>query len=169
MTIEKYLQQHYTSGTVEEYARALNSYLLNYPNAPLAKYNDVMQYIGALRNRYTNNRTLRKILSAIKAYYAYLCDAGIRKDNPAQSIRLRDKVNKDIQLQDLFTSEELEKLLDRKEPYKNIGYKNKVMMGLLVYQALQPQEIGSLTTQDVDLAAGTIDIKATAKTKHRHL
>jgi integrase/recombinase XerD len=169
MTIKQYLQQHYASGTVEEYTRAINSYLSNYPNAPAAKYNDVVQYIGVLRNRYNNTATLRKILSAIKAYYAYLCEEGIRKDNPAKMIRLRDKVNKDIQLQDLFTTQELEKLLERKEPYKNIGYKNKVMMGLLIYQALQPQEICSLTIEDINLTAGTIYIKSTTKTHARTL
>lgn len=169
MTVKQYLQQHYASGTVEEYTRAVNSYLSNYPNAPAAKYNDVVQYIGALRTRYNNTATLRKILSAIKAYYAYLCEEGIRKDNPAKMIRLKDKVNKDIQLQDLFTTQELEKLLERKEPYKNIGYKNKVMMGLLIYQGLQPQEMCSLTIEDINLTAGTIYIKSTTKTYARTL
>ncbi len=169
MTIKQYLQQQYASGTVEEYTRAVNSYLSNYPNAPAAKYNDVVQYIGALRTRYNNTATLRKITSAIKAYYAYLCEVGIRKDNPAKAIKLRDKINKDIQLQDLFTTQELEKLLERKEPYKNIGYKNKVMMGLLIYQALQPQEICKLTIEDINLTAGTVYIKATTKTHARTL
>jgi integrase/recombinase XerD len=169
MTIKQYLQQHYASGTVEEYTRAINSYLSNYPDAPAAKYNDVVQYIGALRNRYNNTATLRKTVSAIKSYYAYLCEEGIRKDNPAKAIKLRDRINKDIQLQDLFTTQELEKLLERKEPYKNIGYKNKVMMGLLIYQALQPQEICNLTIEDINLTAGTIYIKATTTTNARTL
>lgn len=169
MTIKQYLQQHYAGSTAEEYTRAVNRYLSNYPDAPAAKYNDVVQYIGALRKKYCHTATLRKILSAIKAYYAYLCEAGIRKDNPAKMIRLKDKVNKDIQLQDLFTSAELEKLLGRKEPYKNTGYKNKVMMGLLIYQALQPQEMCNLTIEDINLTAGTIYIKSTAKTHNRAL
>jgi len=169
MTIKEYLQQQYASGTVEEYTKAINSYLSNYPDAPAAKYNDVVQYVGALRTRYNNTSTLRKTVSAIKSYYAYLCEAGIRKDNPAKMIRLKDKVNKDIQLQDLFTTQELEKLLERKEPYKNIGYKNKVMMGLLIYQGLQPQEICRLTIEDINLTAGTIYIKATTTSNARAL
>jgi integrase/recombinase XerD len=169
MTIKQYLQQQYASGTVEEYTRAVNSYLSNYPNAPAAKYNDVVQYIGLLRKKYYHTATLRKILSAIKAYYAYLCEEGIRKDNPAKIIRLKDKVNKDIQLQDLFTTQELEKLLGRKEPYKNTGYKNKVMMSLLIYQGLQPQEMCRLTIEDINLTAGTVYIKSTTKTHNRTL
>lgn len=169
MTIKQYLQQHYASGTVEEYTSIVNSYLLNKTDAVTARHSDIVHYIGSLRKRYGSKSTLRKIVSAIKAYYAYLCEVGIRKDNPAKMIRLKDKVNKDIQLQDLFTSEELEKLLERKEPFKNTGCKNKVMMSLLIYQGLQPQEICNLTVEDIDLTAGTIYIKSTTKTHARML
>ncbi|MBC7510220.1 MAG: hypothetical protein H7320_15970, partial [Ferruginibacter sp.] len=66
-----------------------------------------------LRNRYRNASTISRIVSGIKVYYDYLCSEGIRNDNPTKAIKLRDKPSRDIQLQDLFTTEELAFLLNR--------------------------------------------------------
>jgi integrase/recombinase XerD len=106
---------------------------------------------------------------SIKAYYTYLCDSGQRADNPAGSIRLRDPRSRDIQLQDLFTMAELEVLLHRKERYGHLESRNKVLMSLLIYQALYPVEMEALSTGDINLESGTIHINATAKTHSRQL
>jgi integrase/recombinase XerD len=84
-------------------------------------------------------------------------------------IRLRDKISRDIQLQDLFSTEELEVLLNRAERFNNLTYRNKVLMSLLVYQALHPQEIAALQTGNINLEAGTVHIIATAKASGREL
>ena len=44
--------------------------------------------------------------------------------NPAKSIRLRDKRSRDIQLQDLFKTTELEQLLEKKERYQLLKNRN---------------------------------------------
>ncbi|WP_235954617.1 hypothetical protein [Cyclobacterium salsum] len=87
-------------------------------------HKDIADYLGALRKRYGNPATLNRILCSIKAYYGYLHASGRRKDNPPGSVRRRDRQGRDIQLQDLFTPEELEKLLDRKERYAVLTYRN---------------------------------------------
>jgi integrase/recombinase XerD len=113
--------------------------------------------------------TLRGVVCAIKAYYAYLCHRGIREDNPAKLIRLKDKALKDIQLQDLFTTAELEAMLMRAEPYKKFIHRNRVLMSLLIYQGLRPQEVAGLRVGDIDLAAATVYIKATSQSSARTL
>jgi integrase/recombinase XerD len=169
MSIEEYLRQHYSPDTVKIYKRDIEIYLSNHPAAATAVYKDITGYIGALRQRYSKPATISRILSSIKVYYGYLCDAGIRNDNPTKAVKLRDKQNKDIQLQDLFTSEELEALMNRKERYTNLDYRNKVLIGLLIYQALHPGEIEKLTIENINLAAGSIYIKSTHKTNSRVL
>ena len=104
-----------------------------------------------------------------KVYYAYLCSEGIRNDNPTKAIKLRDKQSRDIQLQDLFTTEELEILLHRKERYTNLDYRNKVLSSLLIYQALHPREMESLLIENINLDSGSIYIKPTYKTNSRTL
>jgi integrase/recombinase XerD len=169
MSIEKYLEQHYSPDTATAYKREIAIYLSNYPAAEKANYKDLTNCIGSLRQRYKNVATIGRIVSSIKVYYDYLCSEGIREDNPSKAIKLRDKISRDIQLQDLFTAEELEQLLSRKERYINLDYRNKVLISLFIYQALQPREAEILTMGDINLHTGSIYIKATAKTNARGL
>lgn len=169
MNLEQYLKQHYTPDTAIAYNREIEIYLSNYPEADQAVYKNVLSYVGSLRNRYSNASTLNRIVSSIKVYYDYLCQEGIRYDNPARAVQLKDLRSRDIQLQDLFTTEELERLLHRKERYKYLDYRNKVLISLVVYQALHPAEMELLQTSDINLTEGTVYIKATPKTNSRTL
>lgn len=169
MKLNEYLQQHYTKKTANAYIREIEIFITNHPNAKKYNYSEVMNYLGELRVKYKNSKTINRILSSIKAYYSYLCFIEIRKDNPTKSILLRDKISRDIQLQDLFTIEELETLLHRKERYTNLEYRNKVLMSLLIYQGLQPRELANISIQDINLQQATIYIKATTNTNSREL
>lgn len=164
-----YLRQHYTPETAKAYKREIENYLSNFTAASTANYKDITGYIGLLRNRYGKASTLNRIVSSIKVYYDYLCSEGIRNDNPARAIKLRDKRSRDIQLQDLFTAEELEMLLNRKERYTHLDYRNKVLCSLLIYQALYPQEMEAIAVGDINLQEGNMYIKPTAKTNGRSL
>ena len=169
MILEQYLKSHYSPDTAKAYKREIEIYLSNYPAAEKANYKDLTNYIGALRQRYNKPATISRILSSIKVYYDYLCSEGIRNDNPTKAIKLRDKQSRDIQLQDLFTTEELEILLNRKERYTNLDYRNKVLSSLLIYQALHPGEIENLLIENINLDSGSIYIKPTYKTNSRTL
>jgi len=169
-TLNTYLQKHYTKKTAIAYQREIEIYISNNKKAEKFTYAEIVNYIGILRTKYSNAKTINRILSSIKAYYSYLCFIGIRKDNPTKSIRLRDKQSRDIQLQDLFTSDELETLLtSKKERYTNLDYRNKVLISLLVYQALKPNEIEALQCDEINLEQATIYIKSSAKNNSRTL
>jgi len=167
--LEAYLQQHYTPETARAYKREIEIFLSNFSAADRANYNDITNYMGLLRTRYSKASTLNRLLSSIKVYYDYLCSQGVRNDNPARAITLRDQRRRDIQLQDLFTTEELEILLDRKERYTHLDYRNKVLCSLLIYQALHPTELENLLVEHIDLQQGNIYIKATPKSNARTL
>jgi integrase/recombinase XerD len=169
MTIKKYLLGHYTADTTKIYLYEIENYIANYPQAAGAVYKDIVSYIGALREKYSNASTLNRILCSIRAYYDFLCYTGRRSDNPARSIKLRDQRSRDIQLQDLFTSGELETLLNRPERYNNLAHRNRVLISLLVYQALLPGEMEALTVQDINLDTGSVYIKPTVSTNKREL
>ncbi|MFY0254668.1 tyrosine-type recombinase/integrase [Chitinophaga sp. 30R24] len=169
MTLYEYLEKHYTPATVEGYHREITIFLSSYPAAPLAGYAELISYLSVLRERYNNTATLNRILCSIKVYYDYLCSTGTRNDHPGRSILLRDQRSRDVQLQDLFIPDELERLLDRKERYQALYYRNRVLMGLLVYQGLKPQEMALICVTDVNLEAGSIYIKFTHTTNSRTL
>jgi integrase/recombinase XerD len=98
-----------------------------------------------------------------------LVEIGERDDNPAKPIRLRDKRSRDIQTQDLFTPQELERLLDRKERYRVLKNRNLLVISLFIYQGLSNREIKNLRVQDIDLKEGKINIKASGKNNGRIL
>ncbi|GAL85771.1 integrase family protein [Sporocytophaga myxococcoides] len=168
-TLEEYLKSRYTAKTAQSYKREIEIYQGNNPAADKARYQDIVNYIGSLRTRYRNPQTLSRILSSIKAYYDFLSSTGKRKDNPGKAIRLRDKQSKDIQLQDLFTTEELEQLLNRKERYNALEYRNKVLMSLLIYQALKPEEITQFRADEINLSRATVYIRGSGKNNSREL
>jgi len=170
MNLNEYLQENYTKQTAKAYQREIEIYISNNKKSEHYTYSEIINYIGILRKRYRNPQTINRILASIKAYYSYLCFIRLRNDNPSKSIRLRDKISRDIQLQDLFTTEELETLLTaKKERYKALEMRNKVLISLLIYQALKPQEIEQIQAQDIDLAQATIYIKSSPKNNARTL
>lgn len=164
-----YLHLHYSKETALAYEREIDIFLFNHPQAWKMSYKDLLEYVGFLRKRYSNMATLNRIVSSIKVYYDFLCDMGVRDDQPARNIRLRGRRNRDVQLQDLLTRDELELLLNRCERYGALETRNRVLMSLVVYQALLPQEMEAITTTDLNLEAGEIYIHPTPKTKGRTL
>lgn len=167
--MKTYLQTHYSKATAKAYAREITNYISNCPNAQTALYKDITEYIGLLRKRYKNPSTLGRIVASIKVYYDYLCDADIRSDNPAKSVKLRDQRSNDIQLQDLFTPQELEELLSSKERYYSIAERNQVLISIFIYQGILPQEAAAIELKDINLPEATITIKATTNTNKRVL
>lgn len=171
MTLKEYLQKRHTTSTAERYHKDIQNYLesITEQKAKTATYSDVMDYVGMLRKKYSNPQTIKVIIHAIKKYYYWLNHTGQRKTHPCRNLKLKEKANRDVQIQDLFKPEELELLLERKERYKDVKIKNQVIISLLIYQALTRNDIVSLTLRDIDLEAGTIYIKADTKTNSRTL
>ena len=76
MTLEEYLHARYTVETIKAYKREIEIYQNNFKQAEKADYKAIVQYIGSLRNRYHNPRTINRILASIKAYYDFLSSSG---------------------------------------------------------------------------------------------
>ena len=169
MNLQVYLKSHLQESTAKSYYYHINKFRLLNRNTEHYNYKKVMQYVEELRKNYPPN-TLKSILFALKKYYEYLIEAGIRKDNPAQSIKFRDAKEISIQHQDLFTDKELQELLEpRKERYPFLTLKNRIIISLLVHQAPTLGELVQLELNDIDLEKATIQIKPTALTNKRIL
>jgi integrase/recombinase XerD len=172
MELKNYLKQELAPSTVKRYLREIKLYFISVENHQTADYTTIVNYIGSLRKRQPSIERSRNVgcsLHAIKRYYSFLVATNQREDNPAKSIKLRDKISRDIQVQDLFKTKELELLLDRKERYPLLKNKNKIVLSLLIYQALKVGEIANLTLKNIDLEKGSIKIKGDRKTNSRTL
>jgi integrase/recombinase XerD len=167
MEFVEYLHNQNAPGTVKRYQREIELFFFSLERIETASYQQIMDYLGKLRKE--GKKDVKVSLYAIKKYYNYLVQTEKRNDNPAKSIRLRDKKCRDIQLQDLFKPEELELLLERKERYGILKNRNKIIISLLIYQGLTNGEIKALELKDIDLEEGAIYIKATNKSNGRTL
>jgi integrase len=65
--------------------------------------------------------------------------------------------------------EELQMLMKRENRYENLDTRNKVIISLLIYQALTNAEIINLNVSNIDLDTGTIKIKASRNISGRTL
>jgi integrase/recombinase XerD len=169
--LEGYLHGKYSPRTVKIYLLDIGRYLqyMGQKRAEKASYRDVMEYVDYLRKAYHNPGTINRMLYAVKAWYFYLITSGKRPDHPCRQLRLKDARAGDIQLQDLFSSVELEKILQRKERYPLVTLRNRTVISLLVYQGLRLAEIPRVRLEDIDLGSGSIYIRAMTRTVARTL
>ncbi|MEM6771512.1 MAG: tyrosine-type recombinase/integrase, partial [Bacteroidota bacterium] len=107
---------------------------------------------------------------AIKSYYRFLVVSGRRADHPGSRLRLRDLVRGQVQTQDFLAPNELALLLrPRPERYPLLENRNRVIIGLLVHQALLIREIGALKMDNIELEKGLVSVPETSKTEARKL
>ena len=164
MKLEEYLQKKYSKSTLASNLYNIKRFTDYYQNkSETAAYTDILNYIAHLRKNYDlHPKTLRHCLSGVKIYFNYLLEIGKRKDHPCSELFLKDKINKQIQVDNLYSLETLENFLKtfkikRKERLKR---RNEVIITLLIYQALTVSEISNLEVENIDLESGEIQIKS---------
>jgi integrase/recombinase XerD len=169
--LSDYLFEKYSPQTVKIYQLDILRYIgyMGEERAEKASYRDIMEYTGYLRKTYQNPRTINRMLYGVKAWYFYLIASDRREDHPCRQIKLKDARGGDVQLQDLFSVVEMEKLMQRKERFEVARLRNRVIVSLLIYQGLRLSEIVKLRVKDVDLDAGTIYVRAMPRAMARTL
>lgn len=163
MTIKEYLQKKYSKSTLNSNLYNIKRFTDYYQNkSEKATYTDILNYIAHLRKNYDlHPKTLRHCLTGVKIYFNYLLEIDTRKDHPCSELFLKDKIDKQIQVDTLYSPETLENFLKtfeikRKERLKR---RNEVIITLLIYQALTVSEISDLEVENIDLESGEIHIK----------
>lgn len=172
MDLETYLKGNYSPTAITGYRYMIRTYCEQTYNPEKASYQDVMNYIASLRESGKHPKTIRNHLFAIKIYYRYLVATGKRKDHPCQFLYLQDKINRAVDVQSLYTMPQMEKFLENYNPNKKnepTRQREKVVISLLVYQALTVLEVSQLNVTDLNLDKGTIKIKGNVKNNGRTL
>lgn len=168
-TLEMYLKEILAIKTAESYLYTINHFVNTNPKSKRYKYKDVVNYMDEVNKKQSNPQYRIRILSAIKKYYDYLIITGQRSDHPCKKLNIKSINNQAIQTQDLFSSSELQLLLQRENRYWFLENRNNVLISLLIYQGLTSEEIKNLDVKDVDLDSGTIYIKASTSQNRRTL
>ncbi len=168
MNLEDYIKENYnTTGLLSMIKR-----YVNYQNGKekTANLDEILQYIEYLRRENLNPKSIKNNLFAIKIYYKFLQEAGQRKDHPCLNFNLKDKVNRSIATEKLYSKQDLERLLENHHPKdKRVRTRNLVIISLLINQALLVKEITELQLQDINLETAEIQIGKGGKTNARNL
>ena len=172
-TLEQYLQNKYSKTSYRTHICMINKYLdYMQVKAKTAEYKDVLHYIAHLRkNENLNPQSIKHYLSEVKIYYQYLLETGQRNDHPCRELYLKDKINKQVKIDHLYSEETLEKYLEktREDPDEKLRRRNEIIVSLLVYQALTVAEICNLNIKDINLEKAKIYIQSEHKKKERIL
>jgi len=170
MTLENYIRQHYSEKSVPRYARQIEQFKTFIgEQSTQATYIEIIEYLGILRDRKLHPKSLRNHLFSIKIYFRYLVAIGKRKDHPCEKLHLKDQINRSILVESLYSKEQLEELYrnfetpaDKRtwtEKSESTKKRDKVILSLLIYQALTTTEIIELKLEDIELEEGTVKIK----------
>jgi len=171
MNLEEYLNEKYSPTSVKGYANMIKRFkLMLGERADQAGYTDVLDYIGILREQQLHPKSLRNNLFAVKIYFNYLLEEGKRSDHPCKYLYLKDQINRQIQVESLYPKELLEALYENYRAKKAENQsRDKIIISLLIYQALTVLEISQIKKEDVNVEEGTVKIKGNSKNKGRTL
>ncbi len=139
-----------------------------------ATYKNLLSYIAYLKeNKKYQRQPINQEIRAIKLYYDMLIENNDVVENPAENLTIRGK-RKSI-VKDLLTEEELEDLYysyDTKHHdtfFKATKQRDKVVVGLMVYQGITAVELYQLKEEHLELARGQIYIPSTRRSNRRTL
>ncbi|MCK9236033.1 MAG: tyrosine-type recombinase/integrase [Bacteroidales bacterium] len=167
MTIREYLQKKYSKSTLNSNLYNIRRFTDYYDKrAEKATYKDVLQYIEYLRkNHDLHPKTLQHCLYGVKIYFNYLLEIGKRKDHPCSELYLKDKVSKQIQVDNLYSPETLEHFFESYQikRKKQLETRNKIIISLLIYQALTVNEIAELETEHINLDKAELFVKGSTE------
>ena len=145
-------------------------------------YNDVLAYINYKKQHGNKGRTLSIIANSLNHFYRFLQSEHHLNENPVTNVIIKGIKRK--VLHEILTTEELETLYKsfpteiKREENKKIPpqgnnelarKRNKIILGLIIYQGLRTEELGNLELQDLQLREGKITIHGAKRTEGRIL
>jgi len=161
----------YASKTIESNHTMLLSYItwLDVENleGEEVRNTDLLLYIKYCQKKGVSQVTIQRYLNSVKLYYEYLKENGQMVVNPAVHLKIRGVKRK--QLYYIFSPEELHGIYNSYQAKDLIGKRNKVLLGLLVYQGISITELYHLEVDHVKVRAGELEIPPTKRTNERTL
>lgn len=160
-TYEKYLE-HYLEWLKQSQSRAED-----------IQYTDLLDYLKECSNLGLKPGYINHLLTSVRHYYEYLKHLDKVKNNPAAGLFIKGKVRR--LPHDLLSEKQLETIFETYKPKSKTGLsslafkRNKVILGLMIYQGLSTADLQKLEPLHLHLRKGKIEIPKTAKTNARTL
>jgi site-specific recombinase XerD len=131
-------------------------------------YNDIVAYVNYCRKRGNKQRTILVTVNCIKHYYSLLLSENEITDNPCTNVDIKG-IKRKI-LYETFSPLELEKIYKNYKSNNHLVHKrNKIIVGLIIYQGIRTEELAKLTVSDIKPREGKIFIAGARRHNEREL
>ncbi len=145
----------------------------NIPEWEEVSYSDAMGFMKWCSSRNVSQKTIAHYLIHVRHFYNFLISEGTTKENPVAHIKVQGIKRR--MYYDLLSTEQLQELYNLypttitaaagkiiPPQEKNIisRKRNKVILSLLIHQALRVEEVAAIRLQDLQLREGKITIHA---------
>ena len=130
-------------------------------------YNDLLLFMKYSQQIGRTQKTINHYLVVVRHFYDHLMEAGKTATNPATGIEVKGVKRK--VLYHILETHELNQLYNQFTDNSLKGIRDKVMLGLLVYQGLQTSELARLEVKDIKLREGKIDVAGSVNSNGRIL
>ena len=119
-------------------------------------YNDLLLFMKHCQHTGKKQKTIQHYLIVVKHFYDHLIREERITINPASDIIVKG-VKRKI-LYHILEAHELHELYNKYDDESLKGKRNKVMLGLLIYQGLQTEELTLLEIDHIKLREGKLDV-----------
>jgi integrase/recombinase XerD len=126
--------------------------------AEATTYNDLLRFINYCRKEGRSIKNTNLVLTSLRHYYSMLQV----ENNPAANLYLKGEVQRIPH--DLLEKEMLDYLYEKYQVYNERTQRNKVILGLYIYQAISTDELKKLEPDHIKLKEGKIYIPGTKQT-----
>ena len=164
--------------TIKNYKSSL-TYFINWLEGEhmdlgMVNYIDVLSYVDKLRKRGNNSRSINQELVVLEHFYEGFrllkekesLEKGMLK-NPVKSLRVIGMLKE--KREENLTEKALSNLYKTYEGKGIVGKRNKLIVGMLVYQGLRSKEVSDLKLEEVDLRKGKLKVKGSSRSNERLL
>ncbi|MFD0767127.1 tyrosine-type recombinase/integrase [Mucilaginibacter lutimaris] len=126
-------------------------------------YIEILDFADHLGKGNKNVNLINRVMLAVRYYFTYLQNEKQISYNPAAGISLKGTIR--TVPHDLLEKADLETLYHNYEIKDERTHRNKVIIGLLVYQALTREELETIRPEHLKLREGKINVpKQVSKT-----
>lgn len=163
--------KRFTSKSIESRLTVFDQYLkwIERENLDIGQisYNDLLLFMKHCQHKGISQRTIENYLLTIRHFYDYLEREGTIAINPATDITVKGVKRKN--LYHILETHELHALYNQYPDKSEGDRRNKVILGLLVYQGLQTAELAKLETGHIKLREGKIEVPGGIKSNGREM
>ncbi len=139
---------HLKASTIKRYKKEVELFNAYY-NPLKADFSTLADYFEELAKKNYTSQYLITVRAALLKYFHFLVSEELRIDNPVSNIQFK-KSNKEVNHNELLSTEELNLILeDRKERYKVLKWRNKLLLSFIRYQALSNSDLLCLTIDHI--------------------